>query len=453
MQKLDRRDTYTPLDASQVQCNCDLSLNREETLSVSGLKTLSNDPEVNLSEHSRGLQPLIYVHSFEGIALMPCKPAKAKKLLENNKAIVIKYKPYTIQLLFKCENKVQNVKLGIDSGSKFIGFSAITDKSELISGTVFLDDKTSSRQTERRMYRRGRRNKKWYRKPRFLNRKKPAGWLPPSIQRKYDTHLNLISRIKYLLPITEITIEVGNFDMQKLENDSIEGVEYQQGDMYGYQNIRSFLMFREKGKCQLCQKEFSKGNPSHIHHCLPRSKRGSNSVKNLALLHKKCHENLHQKDLKISSPKNYRDSTFMNIIKSKFINDISDVKLTFGYKTFTDRIQLSIEKTHYNDAFVIAGGTNVQIRVLPMEIYQKQINNRTLQLNRNGFKPSIRKQRYSIRPKNIIKIDGKEYSVIGMQNKGVYVKLDGLKKLAKASQVNHIYHFGSLVFKYKYKNK
>ena len=47
MQKLVGRNTYTPTDTPQVRGNCGLSLNREKTLSVSGLKTPSNNPEVD----------------------------------------------------------------------------------------------------------------------------------------------------------------------------------------------------------------------------------------------------------------------------------------------------------------------------------------------------------------------------------------------------------------------
>jgi len=44
MQQLrDRRITNTPTDVPQVRSNCGLSLNREETLSVAGLKTSLNN--------------------------------------------------------------------------------------------------------------------------------------------------------------------------------------------------------------------------------------------------------------------------------------------------------------------------------------------------------------------------------------------------------------------------
>ena len=43
---------------------------------------------------------LVYVLNKHGEALMPCKPKKARKLLEANKAKVVKRTPFTIQLLY-----------------------------------------------------------------------------------------------------------------------------------------------------------------------------------------------------------------------------------------------------------------------------------------------------------------------------------------------------------------
>jgi 5-methylcytosine-specific restriction endonuclease McrA len=91
-----------------------------------------------------------------------------------------------------------------------------------------------------------------------------------------------------------VSIEVGNFDIQKIENPDILGIQYQQGSMFEYQNVRSFLMAREKGKCQLCDKEFSKGNSSHIHHIISRNNGGTDREKNLALIHESCHKKLHK---------------------------------------------------------------------------------------------------------------------------------------------------------------
>ncbi len=435
-----RKTTNTPTDAPQVRSNCGLSLNKEETLSVADSKTYANNLDVDLHQHTGGPKAVVYVLSIVGAPLMPCSQTKARKLLKAQRAKVVTCYPFTIQLKFVCENNVQDVQLGIDSGYQNIGFSCVSSTHELASGAVVMDGKTSERLTERRMYRRARRSKLWYRKPRFLNRKKKEGWLPPSTQRRYDTHLKIIRQLKRLLPISSVTIEVANFDIAKVENPDIAGTDYQQGDMYGYQNMRSYLLAREKGCCQLCRKPFSKGAPSHIHHCLERSQTGSNRAKNLAILHKKCHTKLHQKKLKLAAPKSYKPNTYMAIIRKKFWTDVPDLKVSYGYITFVKRIALNIEKTHYNDAFIIAGGTDQQ-RIDPVEIIQKHKNNRVLQLNRKGYAPSIRRQRYAIQPKDLVRIDGERKVVSGVHSYGKYILAE--KKNYSIKKIQKTFHFGT----------
>ena len=407
---------------------------------MAGSKTSANNLDVDLHQHTGGPKAVVYVLSIEGSPLMPCSQAKARKLLKSQRASVVTCYPFTIRLNFVCENKIQDVQMGIDSGYQNIGYSCVSATQELACGTVVMDGKTSERLTERRMYRRGRRNKLWYRKPRFLNRKKKEGWLPPSTQRRYDTHLKIIRQLKKVLPISSVTIEVANFDIAKIENFQIEGVDYQQGDMYGYQNMRSYLMARERGCCQLCHKPFTKGQPSHIHHCLERNKTGSNRAKNLAILHKKCHDRLHQKKLKLAAPKSYKPNTYMAIIRKKFWADVPDLKVSYGYITFVNRIALQIEKTHYNDAFVIAGGGDQQ-RIEPVEIIQKHKNNRVLQLNRKGFAPSIRKQRYAIQPKDLVWIEGERKVTGGVHQLGRRVIVD--KKSIALKNIQKAFHFGT----------
>lgn len=445
MQKLRKRNTYTPTDAPQVRGNCGLQLNKEETLSVASLKTSLNNPEVDLSQHTAKRKVVVYVVSVDGNALMPCTPAKAKKLMKYGKAEVYKMYPFTIQLKFECENVVQNVDLGIDSGYSNVGFSAVSPTKEFISGTVILENKTSDRLREKKMYRKGRNYKKWYRKPRFLNRKKRTGMLPPSVERKSQAHLKIINLCKEILPISSVNIEIGNFDIQKINNPEIVGDGYKHGNMYGYQNMRSYLMARENGKCQLCNKEFSKGQPSHIHHVLERSKKGSNMPKNLAILHKKCHVKLHKKELKLSAPKTMKAETFMSTIAKRFYRDLPNFKETFGYITFVKRNELGLEKTHFNDAFVIANGTN-QERITPIIIRQKRRNNRALQLNRKGFKPSVRKQRYPIQPKDLVWIDGVKMVASSAHNNGTRIITEHDKKSRNIKTIEKIYNFGTFSF-------
>ena len=81
---------------------------------------------------------MIYVISIEGKPLMPCSEKKARVLLKSNKAKIFQREPFTIQLLFECENQIQKVNLGVDTGSKIIGISATTKTKELFSAEVEL---------------------------------------------------------------------------------------------------------------------------------------------------------------------------------------------------------------------------------------------------------------------------------------------------------------------------
>jgi hypothetical protein len=58
-----------------------LQLNKEETLSVASSKTFLNSPEVDQHRHTGGRKVVVYVISIDGKPLMPCKPAKARRLI------------------------------------------------------------------------------------------------------------------------------------------------------------------------------------------------------------------------------------------------------------------------------------------------------------------------------------------------------------------------------------
>ena len=448
MQKFEVKLKNPPRDAPQVPCSGNTPLNREETLSEASKVLTSNNLDVGLHQHRGGqglrVPVVIYVLSQRGSSLMPCSARKARILLKKGEAHVVKTNPFfVIQLNKATGEQVQECSVGIDSGSKNVGFSAVNEKKEIISGTLVLDQKTSDRLTERRMYRKGRRNKLWYREPRFNNRTKSKGWLPPSTQRRFDTHITLVNILRKLLPVKKVTVEVGNFDIQKIENPDISGIQYQQGSMYEYQNMRSFLMFREKGKCQLCDKEFSKGNSSHIHHIIPKGEGGTDREKNLALLHEKCHRKLHKEKLFIKANKTYKDAVFMNIIRNKFRELFYN--LTYGNETFVKRQELRLEKSHSNDAFVIAGGRG-QVKSVPITLGQKHRNNRGLQVSRKGFKPSIRKHRYSIQPYDLVTVKGKKYVAKGSFNLGKWVSCsDGLSRVNfSTTKVDKTFHTKSI---------
>ena len=423
-QQLSRRKTYTPKDAPQVPGSVTTMLNKDKSLSAGSFKTLDTSPDVAQQSGKTGHNHCVYVLNMHSQPIMPCSCGKARRLLKQERAKVVKRSPFTIQLLDTLGTSKQPITLGVDTGAKNVGFSCIIENKELFGGELELDDKMSKRLADRNMYRRNKRNKLWHRKPRFLNRVKKDGWLPPSIERKYQTHLKIITMCNEILPITKTNIETAKFDIQKMEYPDVEGTDYQKGRLYGYTNIRSYLITREKGKCQLCGKEWNEKG-WNLHHIKERKNGGSNKPDNLALLHVDCHKRLHKENLnhKLSKPKAFKESTFMNIIRKRFWNDVKNMSVTCGYKTMVDRQEMGLVKSHHNDSFVIAGGIT-QERCRPYKYNQKRKNNRCLQCNRKGYKPNIRRQRYNFQPADIIKINGEIQRIKGMFSYGRYIKLE-----------------------------
>ena len=441
MQKLGERNTYTPTNAPQVRCNCGSALNREETLSVLSLKTSSNNSEVDkLQKERQNLRVSVYVLNMRGQPLMPTTSRKARILLKGGKAKVVKRTPFTIQLKYATGENKQPIKLGIDSGYSAIGFSAKTEKKELISGDAEIRTDIPEKLKEKRMYRRGRRNKHhWYREPRFDNRGKEC-WLAPSINHKLQTHITLIDKIKKVLPVTSTTVEVASFDTQKMQNPEITGIEYQQGELQGYE-VREYLLEKFKRTCAYCGKT---DVPLEVEHIIPKSRGGSDKVSNLAISCHKCNQKKGDKtakefghpEVQEHAKQSLKDAAFMNTVRWKLVNSL-DCDHTYGYITKHDRIKLGLEKSHTNDAFVIAGGTD-QIRVKSHAVKQNRRNNRALQINRKGFKPSIRRKRYKIQPNDIVSYKGGYYSVKGVHSYGKAIMLKTVGKTVINTNIKNV---------------
>jgi len=439
---------------------------------------------------------MTYVIAKDGTPLMPTnRRGKVRHLLREGKAKVVRNKPFTIQLTYETAHYTQPITLGIDSGHKYIGFSAVTEKGntpngvkeEVLSGEVELRDDVSELIKEKGMYRKARRSGLRYREPRFDNRRKTDDWLAPSIKHKLDTHIRFIEFIKKILPITEIIIEVAKFDTQKIKNPEIKGKEYQQGEQLDFYNLREYILHRDNYNCQLCGKT---NVPLEVHHIGFWKGDRTNRPSNLITLCTKCHDpKNHLKGGKLYGmepvQKPLKEATFMSTVRWKLVNALG-CKYTYGYITKSKRIKLNLDKTHYNDAFCIAGGTdqekdsltaNEEGRIEPIYFEQIRRNNRSLEKfydakyidtrdgstkkgqelfngrttrNKNyntqnlkkfrGQKVSkgrrgIRTQRYFYQPKDIVIYEGREYAVKGIQNKGSYIKLAGLSKPVKTETV------------------
>ena len=369
---------------------------------------------------------LIYVLNHKGRPLMPCSPRKAKMLLKEGKAKVVSRKPFTIQWVVPTRSYTQPVSLGLDPGYGTVGFSAVTEKRELVSGEVRLRTDVSKKLTERRMYRRSRRSRLWYRPARFLNRRKPKGWLPPSVQHKLDSHLRLVTWLKKLLPITKVVVEVANFDIQKIKNPNISGKQYQEGEQKGFWNIREYVLWRDNYKCQKCHGR-SGDKVLQVHHIRGRKNGATDRPEELITVCRTCHEKHHKGvDLiQVKKIKDFKAETFMSIVRWKLVDKLkellSDVSVTFGYLTKGKRIELGLPKTHSNDAFVIAGGDK-QTRVKPFYLKQMRRNNRRLERLVKG-KRCIRRQRYKLQSGDLVRYNNKLWTVGSVIAAGTSVAL------------------------------
>lgn len=445
MQKLSVKLKNTPVDTSLVHCSVSPVLNRDQSLSVRDKVLADNNSEENLRLPVGGHKAitLVYILNADGKPLMPCKPAKARHLLKDNKAKVVQRIPFTIQLLWNCKNNVQPIILGIDPGYEETGFSGVSNKMELICGEVKLRGNVSKKITQKRMYRRTRRSKLWHREPKFNNRKKPEEWLAPSIQHKLDSHIRLIDKVKNLLPVSKVIVEVANFDTQKIQNPEISGVEYQQGELQGYE-VKEYLLEKWRRKCAYCGK---RNIPLEAEHIIPKSRGGTDRVSNLTLSCSKCNlkkgnrtaKEFGYPQIQNKAKKSLKSTTFMNIISWKLVNCLN-CNWTYGYITKYKRMQLGMKKSHANDAFVIAGG-NGQQRTVEYPISQVRRNNRSLQLNRKGFKPSIRRRRYNFQPCNLVSYNDGIYEVKGVFNKGTYIRLKAEKDINTRIENVAIYRY------------
>ena len=381
----------------------------------------------------------VYVLNQRKQPLMPTTPRKARLLLKQGKAKVVKREPFTIQLLYPTGETKQDIVLGVDAGSKKIGLSATTDKQELFSAEVELRNDIVGLLSTRRQNRRTRRNRLRYRKPRFLNRvsRKKKGWLAPSIEHKVNTHLNIISKLHQILPITKIIVEVASFDIQKIKNPDVSGKEYQQGEQLGFWNVREYVLWRDGHKCQ--GKNGCKNKILNVHHIESR-KVGGDSPNNLITLCEECHTDYHNGKLKLNLKRGqpFKDATFMGIMRWSFYNKLKelypDVKMTYGYITKNTRIQNNLPKEHRVDALCIAG--NPTVKRLDNWYYIKKVRNQNRQLHKNtilkgGYRKANKAQKYVFGYQlfDKVKYKNQECFIFGRRSSGSFDirKLDGTK--------------------------
>ncbi|MDJ0686939.1 MAG: RNA-guided endonuclease IscB [Xenococcaceae cyanobacterium MO_188.B32] len=309
--------------------------------------------------------------------LTPCKPSRAKKLLNSGKAAVYRRFPFTIILKKECPPSNQTkIELKIDPGSKTTGMALVQDNkviwvAELNHRGSSIEKKLDSRRASRRL----RRSRLRYRKPRFLNRTRPKGWLAPSLMHRVLTTMTWGKRLIKFAPIQSIAVELVRFDTQKLENPEISGVEYQQGELLGYE-IREYLLEKWKRKCTYCS---SKNVPLQVEHIVPKALNGSSRLSNLCLACQKCNQRKGSKSIEeflakkpslvkailAQSKKTLRDAAAINTTRWKLFNSLKETVLPVltgtGGQTKFNRCRFGLEKTHFYDAACIGQVDKLEI--------------------------------------------------------------------------------------------
>lgn len=310
---------------------------------------------------------MVYVIDMNDNPLMPCENVVARLLLKSKKAKVLKKCPFTIKLLNETTSYTQSITLGVDTGSSHIGTSAVTnDGKVLYMSDVIVRNDIKDKMDARRKYRRSRRNRKnRYRKARWLNRKNSikSGRFSPTMISKINSHIKEIEYVKSILPINNLVLETGTFDMHLMKNPMLHNEKYrhwgyQKGLNYGFANTKAKVLNRDNYTCQCCKGK-KKSNRLEIHHVIFRSNGGSDEEDNLITLCDTCHTNLHHGNLKLNlkgiKKGSLKHATQMNSIRIQLLN-IYECEETFGYITKENRQNLGLPKEHYMDAVVIASG-------------------------------------------------------------------------------------------------
>jgi len=239
-----------------------------------------------------------------------------------------------------------------------------------------------------------------YRPARFNNRKRSDKWLAPSVRHFLETHKMVIQRIAQYIPDVHVSVEYAKFDIHKLVNPDVEEEQYQHGKLFGYANMRDYVLYRDKYQCQLCHKKSN----LQLHHVISRSKGGKNHPDNLVTLCNDCHAKVHNdtslmKKLQneVKRIANFSPTSRLNIImpflKQWLIDKFNYVWFCTGADTRVIRKELSLIKTHYNDAYCISvnkifrNGNNVEhdlVPLAPIQFVQKRQHNRRVKaLERN----------------------------------------------------------------------
>ena len=223
---------------------------------------------------------------------------RARKLMESRRACIYRTHPTVIILKdrdIRDFADVPSYRIKIDPGSKYTGIAVVCNETDEVVLMLQLEHRGESiveNLQTRSTIRRNRRSRETrYRRSKWKNdaqgaRPSREGKLPPSVKSIGDNVIRIVERLKRFVRITECSFEAARFDTQLMDDPDIAGEKYQHGTLYGYE-LREYLMEHYRHTCQYCGGK--SGDPVlEWEHMIPKSRGGSDSVKNATLSCSRC---------------------------------------------------------------------------------------------------------------------------------------------------------------------
>ena len=383
--------------------------------------------------------------------LLPCNQGVARSLLKSGKASVFRQFPFTIILNKEVKSCCGTMTIKIDPGSKTTGI-AVLHGSDVLFGMEIKHRGLLIKKKilKRSLLRRARRSRNTrHRKPRFLNRARASGWLPPSIGHRVLTTMTWVKRLLRLMPISSAVQELVRFDTQAIENTEINPEGYQQGTLFGYE-IREFLLEKWERRCAYCNKA---GIPLQVEHIYPRSRGGSDRVSNLCIACEGCNKRKgsmlvseflkgnSQLLIKINNQlkKPMADSAAVNSTRFFLMESIKmtgiPVSCGTGGQTKWNRTRMGLDKEHWIDAACVGDVDQINIKISkPLLVFcrgqggrqRSAVNSFGYPVRTNPLRPI-----HGWRSGDVVRLSGKLYS-ISPRNSGHFDLTRGKERTSKS---------------------
>jgi 5-methylcytosine-specific restriction endonuclease McrA len=323
---------------------------------------------------------MVFVLDSKKEPLDPCHEARARELLRKGKAAVFRHYPFTIILRERVGGTVSSHRLKLDPGSKATGLAVLQERTSRVVWAAELTHRGQDIRDAllaRRASRHSRRQRKTrYRRVRFLNRRRSAGWLAPSLHHRVLTTLTWAKRIERLVPLTAISMELSRFDTQFMEDAAIAGAGYQQGTLAGYE-VREYLLEKWGRRCAYCG---ATDVPLQVEHLVPQARGGSNRVSNLTLACEPCNQKKGNRTaaefgfphLMAQAKAPLRDAAAVNSVRWVLYHELRALGLPLevgtGGRTKWNRLRLGMQKSHWLDAACVGASTPDALEARPSSV-------------------------------------------------------------------------------------